>query len=81
MLIASKLVVNESKQGVELLVENPMLPPPKLLRQLEGKPKLRGKLRKKPHIENEAEHATSMEVEAQNKSLIKTEDPQDRLVI
>ena len=39
VLIASKLVVNESKRGAELLVENPISPPPRLLRQPAGEPK------------------------------------------
>lgn len=39
VLIASEPIVNKSKQGTELLTENPMPPPPKPLRQLAGKPK------------------------------------------
>ena len=80
MLIASKLVVNESKREAELLVENPMPPPPRLLQQLVGEPKLREKPRKRPRIENKTKHDTSVEFEAQNESMIRTESPQNRLI-
>ena len=51
MLIASELVVNESKRGAELLGDNP-IHPPKLLRQLAGQPKPRGRPRKKSCVED-----------------------------
>ena len=41
VLIGSKPVINESKRGAELLIENPMPPSPRLLRQLAGEPKPR----------------------------------------
>ena len=77
VLIANKLVVNESKQEIEFLVENPMPPPPRLLRQLAGEPKQRGRPRKRPCMENKAEYNVSVEVEALNKSLMRIEGPQD----
>ena len=51
VLIASKPVVNESKRGVELLVDNPM-PPSKLLRQPVEEPKSKGRPCKRPRIED-----------------------------
>ena len=80
MLIAHKPVVNESKQEAELLVENLMPPPPRLLRQSARELKPRRRPRKRPRMENEVEHDISVEVEALNESLMRTEGPQDRLV-
>ena len=51
VLIANKPVVNESKQGVELLVDNP-IPLPKLLWQPARKPQPRGRPRKRPRLED-----------------------------
>lgn len=80
MLIASKPVVNKSKQGAELLVENSILPPLKLFRQPAEEPKPRGKLRKKSRVENEKEYNSFVKVEALNESLMGAESPQNRLV-
>ena len=43
VLIASELIVNKSKQYVQLLIENPMPPLPKPLRQPTSKSKLQGR--------------------------------------
>ena len=55
VLIASKPVINESKQDVDLFIENLILVPPKPLRLSTGEPKPQRKLRKKSCIENEVE--------------------------
>ena len=81
MLIVSKPIVNKSKQGVELLVENPMFLPLKLLRQSAEEPKPQRKSRKRPYMENKAEHNASVRVEALNESSMRNEGPQDRFVI
>ena len=80
MLIASKPVVNESKQGAELLVKNPMPPPAKPLCQLASKPKPEGRSRKRPCIENKAEHGGSVEAEALDESGIRTKNSYNHLV-
>lgn len=80
VLIASKPVINKSKQSAELLVENPILPPAKPLQQSAGKPKLQGKLRKRPFIENKVEYNGSVRAEVLNESGIKTEDSYNNLV-
>ena len=51
MLIDTELVVNESKRGAVLLIDNP-IPPPKLLRQPAKEPKPRGRPCKRPRIED-----------------------------
>lgn len=66
MLIANKPVVNESKQGTKLLVENLMPLALKLLQQLVKEPKLQGRPKKTPCIENKVEHNISVEVKALN---------------
>ena len=80
MLTASKPVVNESKQGAELLVENPMPLPAKPFCQSASKPKPRGRPRKRPCVKNKAEHGGSVEAEALDESGIKTEDSHNHLV-
>ena len=80
VLIANELIVYESKQRAELLVENPIFSPLKLFRQPAEKLKPQRKPKKRPYMENEAEHDISVEVEALNESLMRTEGPQDRLV-
>ena len=51
VLIASEPVVNKSKRGAELLIDNPM-PPPKLLRQPAGELKPRSRPRNRPRVED-----------------------------
>ena len=81
MLIASEPIVNESKQGSQLLTENPMPPPPKRLRQPASELKPRGRPRKRAHIENEnkAEQEGSVEVEALNKNRMRTEGSHNQI--
>lgn len=81
VFIASKPIVNKSKQEVELLVKNFILPPLKLFWQSAEEPKPRGKLRKKSRIKNKKEYNLFEEVKALNKSLIRAESPQNWLVI
>ena len=81
MLIASKPIINESKRGFQLLIENPMPPPPKSFRQPASKPRPQGRQRKRPCIENEnkAEKEGYVEVEAPNESRMRTEDPHNQI--
>ena len=51
VLIASEPVINKSKQGAELHVDNPM-PLPKLLQQPAREPKPRGRSCKRPHVKD-----------------------------
>lgn len=80
VLITSKSIVNKSKRGAELLVKNSIFLFPKLVRQSAEEPKPRGKLRKKSRIENLKEYNSFEGVKALNESLIKVENPQNRLV-
>lgn len=80
MLIASKLIVNKSKQGAKLLIENPISSLVKPFWQSAGKPKVQKKPRKKSCIKNKAEHDSSIEAEALGKSGIKTENSYNHLV-
>ena len=80
VLIARKPVINESKQGAELLVENRMPPPVKPFCQSFGESKPRGRPRKRPCIENKAKHGGSVEAKALDESGIRTEDSHDHLV-
>ena len=52
VLIASEPVVNESKRGSELLINNPMPAPKRPLRQPAGKPRIRERPKKKAWIES-----------------------------
>ena len=79
VLIASKSIVNKSKQGIQTLVENLILPPLKSFHQPASKSRLQGRLRKKPHIENKVEQEGFVEVEASNKSTIRTESSHNQI--
>lgn len=80
MLIASKLVVNESKQDIKLLIKNLMLLLAKPLYQSAGKLKPQEKLRKKPYIKNKAKYSGSIKTATLDKSGIKTENLHNHLV-
>lgn len=79
MLIASKSVIIESKWGIELLVNNPILLPLKLFWQPIGEPRPQRRSRKKLRIENKAEYKVFVKVEALNDISIRTEGLQNRL--
>lgn len=56
VFITSEPIINESKQGADLLVENLIPISAKPLQKLASKPKLRGRLRKKLQMKNGAEY-------------------------
>ena len=55
VLIVYEPVVNESKQGTDLLAKNPMSAPPKPLWLPTGEPKPQERPRKRPHVKIEVE--------------------------
>lgn len=80
MIIASKPVVNESKQSTKLLLENLISLLAKPFWQSASKPKLQKKPKKKSCIENKIEHSSSVKAEALDESEIKTENSHNHLV-
>ena len=61
VLIASEPVVNKSKRGSELLVNNSMPAPKRPLRQPAGEPRLRGRPKKRARIEVEYDGSVMLE--------------------
>lgn len=64
MLIASELVINESKRSANLFTENLIPPLPKPFQQPADKSKPQERPRKKLHIENKVEQDSSVNVDA-----------------
>lgn len=80
MLIAIKLIVNESKQSTKLLVKNSMTTLAKLFCQLAGKLKPQKRLKKRSCVENKTKHSGFIETETLDKSRIKTKNSYNHLI-
>ena len=73
VLIASNPIINKSKQGADLLVENPMPLLSKTLQKLANKPKPQGSSRKRSHIKNKGEYNSSVNIEGLDKGKMRIE--------